>query len=75
MPIRNFKDAGTSEIARELGSKSARKILPESLHKSAYQKLIFLDNAASLSDLTNWKGLRFEKLKGQKPPQYSIRDL
>jgi proteic killer suppression protein len=73
MSIRTFKNDGTSDIAHELRTKSARRMLPESLHDSTFRKLVFLDNAASLQDLSNWKGLRFEKLKGNRKDQYSIR--
>jgi len=73
MPIRNFRDEGTSEIARELRSKSARRKLPEALHAIAFRKLVFLDNASSLQDLANWQSLRLEKLKGSRQKQYSIR--
>ncbi|HEX3356908.1 MAG TPA: type II toxin-antitoxin system RelE/ParE family toxin [Tepidisphaeraceae bacterium] len=71
--IRSFKDTATSDIAREIRSKAARKLLPESQHDSAYRKLIFLDNATSLQDILNWRGLRLEKLKGDRAGQYSIR--
>ena len=66
-------DAGTGDIAHEIRSKAARATLPESLHDSAYRKLVFLDNSASLQDLANWKGLRLEKLKGSREDQHSIR--
>lgn len=73
MSILNFKDKGTLDIANEITSKYSLKLLPKNLHPLAYDKLIFLDNADSLSDLMNWQGLRFEKLKGNRYGQYSIR--
>lgn len=73
MPIRSFKDKGTSDIAHEIVSKYSLKLLPVNLHENAYSKLIFLDNATSLNDLINWQGLRLEKLKGNRSGQHSIR--
>ncbi len=73
MPVGSFKDQGTSDIAHEVHSKFARKKLPTSLHDAAYRKMVFLDSAHSLQDLANWKGLHFEKLKGDRKGQYSIR--
>jgi proteic killer suppression protein len=35
--------------------------------------LVFLANATSIADLANWKGLRLEKLKGDRKDQFSIR--
>ena len=54
-------------------SKFARRKLPTSLHDAAYRKIVFLDNAHSLQDLANWKGLYLEKLKGDRKDQYIVR--
>ena len=73
MPIRSYKDDATRDIAGEIRSKKTRKRLPTELHEAAYRKLIFLENAQTLQDLTEWRSLRLEKLKGNRQGQYSIR--
>jgi len=73
MPIRSFRDPGTHDIAHEVPAKFARRKLPPFLHSAAYRKMVFLDNAHSLEDMSNWKGLRLEKLKGDRKEQFSIR--
>ena len=73
MAIRSFRDDGTHDIANDVSSKAARRRLPPTLHDIAYRKLVFLDNARSLVDLTNWQSLRLEKLRGDRRDQYSIR--
>ena len=73
MPIKGFKDKTTEEIAHEVQSKKALKLLPQELHRVAYRRLVFLDNASRLSDLQEWRSLRLEKLKGDRKGQLSIR--
>ena len=73
MPIRSFKDGATSDIAQEISSKRARKRLPPELHGVAYRKLVFLEHAQEVRDITEWRSLRFERLKGDRLGQISIR--
>lgn len=73
MPVRSFKDQGTRDIAEEVHSVPARRKLPPTLFDAERRKLVFLDNAHSLQDLSNWRGLHLEKLKGDRKVQYSIR--
>ena len=73
MAIRSYKDKATSDIAAEIQSKQARHRLPGALHGVAYRKLVFLDNAQALQDLTDWKSLQVEQLRGDRRGQYSIR--
>src|ERR1700722_15351781 len=73
MPVRSFKDRGTSDIAAGIRSKFARRKLPPMLLENAYRKLVFLDNAFALEDLANWRGLGLERLKGDRKDQHSIR--
>ena len=73
MSIRSYKDKATSDIAAEVPSKQARGKLPSVLHKAAYRKLVFLDNAQALQDLTDWRSLQLEKLQGNRRGHYSIR--
>lgn len=73
MPIKSFKEKVTEDIANENSSKKALKLLPKGLHKIAYRRLVFLDNASRLGDLQEWRSLRLEKLKGDRKEQLSIR--
>jgi proteic killer suppression protein len=71
--IRTFADKGTEDIANARNSKAARNVLPANLHRLALEKLILLDAATRLDDLSAWPSLRLEKLKGNRADQYSIR--
>jgi len=67
--IRSFRDRETERIFDRLGS--AR--LPPDIHPAALKKLLILDAAASLQDLTVPPGNRLERLSGDRRTQYSIR--
>jgi proteic killer suppression protein len=73
MAIRSFGDSGTADIANQRSSKAARRVMPSNLHRGALEKLILLDAAKSLDDLSAWPSLRLEKLRGDRSGQYSIR--
>ena len=73
MSIISFKNKGTKDIAMGELTKESLKILPYKLHHLARIKLSILDACTTLSDLTDLKGNRFEKLKGNRNGQYSIR--
>lgn len=73
MSIKGFKDKASEDIANEVRSKKALKLLPQELHDIAYRRLVFLDNAARLTDLQEWRSLHLEKLKGDRKGQLSIR--
>ena len=47
--------------------------LPIAVIKSARKKLVMLRAATDDRTLRNWKGLRYEKLKGDRDGQRSIR--
>jgi proteic killer suppression protein len=47
--------------------------LPKELHRKAQVKLARLGAATSMHDLPEIRGNRFEKLKGDRRGQYSIR--
>ena len=51
----------------------ALKILPKELNRKAQIKLARLGAVTSLQDLQEIRGNRFEKLKGDRKGQYSIR--
>ena len=73
MAIRSFADKGSADIANRLQTKAARKALPIVLHAVALEKLILLDAATTLEDLSVWPSLQLEKLKGDRRGQYSGR--
>ena len=49
------------------------KILPNDLHRKAQIKLARLGAVTSMQDFQEIRGNRFEKLKGDRKGQYSIR--
>ena len=73
MAIRNFKGKGAEDINYGRATKEALRTLPEELHRKAQIKLARLGAVTSLHDLQEIRGNRFEKLKGERRGQYSIR--
>ena len=73
MVIRSFKNKGTEDVNYGRFSKDALKILPKELHRKAQIKLARLGAVTSLQDLQEIRGNRFEKLKGDRKGQFSIR--
>jgi toxin HigB-1 len=73
MAIRNFKDKGTEDINYGRATKEASRTLPRELHRKAQIKLARLGAVTSMQDLQEIKGNRFEKLRGNRKGQYSIR--
>ena len=73
MAIRSFKNKGTEDINYGRSSKDALKILPKELHRKAQIKLARLGAVTSMQDLQEIRGNRFEKLKGDRKGQYSLR--
>lgn len=73
MAIKTFKNRATEDINYGKTTKEALKILPRELHHQAKIKLARLGAITELRDLTELKGNRFEKLKGKRKGQFSIR--
>jgi proteic killer suppression protein len=73
MAIQNFKNKGTQDINYGKSSKESLRLLPKELHKRAQIKLARLGAAASMKDLQEIRGNRFEMLKGERKGQCSIR--
>jgi toxin HigB-1 len=73
MAIRNFKTKGTEDINYGMVTKEALRMLPKELHRKAQIKLARLGAVTSMQDLQEIRGNRFEKLKGKRQGQYSIR--
>ncbi len=67
--IQSFKGRDTETI---FNRQPARRLPPE-IHRRAYAKLVQLHRAQTLTDLSRLPGNRFEKLKGDRQGQYSIR--
>ena len=73
MTIRNFKTKGTEDINYGRATKEALRTLPKELHHKAQIKLARLGAVTSIQDLQEIRGNRFEKLRGERQGQYSIR--
>jgi len=73
MTILNFKTKGTEDINYGRDTKEADRTLPKELHRIAQIKLARLGALTSMEDLQEIRGNRFEKLKGKRRGQYSIR--
>jgi proteic killer suppression protein len=73
MAIRNFKTKGTEDINYSRVTKEALRTLPKELHHKARIKLARLGAVTSMQDLQEIRGNRFEKLKGERQGQNSIR--
>jgi proteic killer suppression protein len=67
--IRSFHDRETERIFRRHGSRR----LPKDLQRAALRKLLVLDAAGALRDLSVPPGNRLEKLSGDREGQHSIR--
>ena len=73
MAIQNFKNKGTEDINYGRTSKEALKLLPKELHRKAQIKIARLGAVTSIQDLQEIRGNRFEKLKGDRKDQFSVR--
>lgn len=73
MSILNFKTKGTQDINYGRVTKEALRTLPKDLHRKAQIKLARLGAVTSMQDLQEIRGNHFEKLKGTRQGQYSIR--
>jgi len=57
----------------KLFDRQAYKKLPQNILRAARRKLLMLDAATKVEDLTIPPGNRLERLKGRRTGQYSIR--
>lgn len=67
--IESFADPETEKISKGTVSRK----LPLAIQKTARRKLIYLDNADDLRDLSAPPGNRLEALHGNREGQHSIR--
>jgi len=73
MAIQNFKTKGTEDINYGRVTKEALRTIPKELQRKAQIKLARLGAVTSMKDLQEIRGNRFEKLKGERQGQYSLR--
>lgn len=66
----DFRDASLALIRTD---RAAETKLPFAVIKSCRDKLVFLEAAPDERTIRNWKSLRYEKLKGTRNGQRSIR--
>lgn len=70
--IKSFGDKATADLFHNRPTRHARRF-PQSIARSALNKLDVLAGALSLSDLQAPPGNRLEALKGNRQGFYSIR--
>ncbi len=73
MSILSYKNAASRDIAENLNTKSARKLLPLTLHKAARKIIATLNGMTNLNDLKIFTGWKLESLKGDRKGQFSLR--
>jgi len=73
VPIVNYADKGTRDIAAGLNTKESRRLLTGTLHDAARRKIAFLNAVVSLDDLRARQGLHLHELRGDRRGQWSIR--
>ena len=66
--IRSFRCKDTEAIFHLVGSRKFGNI-----EQAAYQRLVMLDGAHTLSDLSAMRSNRLEPLRGNRAGQYSVR--
>ena len=70
--IKSFADQGTSDLLYGDDTRAARRF-PKTLWRRIQQKLIILDTATALKDLSALPGNRLEALRGAQRGRFSIR--
>jgi proteic killer suppression protein len=70
--IKTFRNQVSADIAQGMRTKTTDQKLPPELHRNALLKMALINRAKTLIDL-NAKGLRLEKLRGDRKGSYSIR--
>jgi toxin HigB-1 len=67
--IRSFADRDTENVWKRV---AVRRWAIE-VQRAAYRKLVLIDSAERLEDLSKTPGNRLEKLRGDRAGQYSLR--
>ena len=68
-----FKSAGTEDIFDSIASQAARRCCPQSIWPVARRKLDQINRVREINELKVPPGNSFERLKGDRENQYSIR--
>lgn len=71
--IISFKDEGTRDVFFRLDTRKARATCPRLLWPAAFRKLVLLDRAQTVAELTKPPGNRLKRLEGDRFGAYSIR--
>ena len=71
--IKSFKNQGAEDIFDGAATKAARKSCPQSIWSVAQRKLDQINRVREVAELRVPPGNRFERLKGDRANQYSIR--
>lgn len=71
--IAGFRDKGTEDVFNGEDSKHARRACPNTIWRVARKKLDQLNAAKGFDELKVPPSNRFEKLKGNRDGQHSIR--
>jgi proteic killer suppression protein len=71
--IKSFRNKGTEDLFNGDDTRAARRVCPEHIQPVARRKLISLNAATLLKDLTAPPSNRLESLKGDREGQHSIR--
>ena len=71
--IKTFKSAATEDIFNGIASQAARRCCPQSIWAVARRKLDQINRVREIKELKVPPGNRFERLKGNRENQYSIR--
>jgi len=67
--IKSFANDNVEKIFKRQFSRN----FPESIHRAALRKLLYLNRAQDINDMRVSPGNRLEKLEGKRSGQYSIR--
>ena len=67
--IKSFRDKET----RTIFDRNFSIYLPQSIQRSAYRKLLMLNEARNINDLRVPPGNHLEQLKGKRDGEYSIK--
>ena len=73
MAILSYKNKASRDVAEQVNSKEARRLLPVQLRRGTRLKLSILDTAEALDQIGSVPGLGLEKLKRDRAGQHSIR--
>lgn len=71
--IQGFRNQGSADIFSGLNSREARTLLPRDLWPVALRKLVFVDKAKSIGELSQPPSNHLEQLRGERSGEHGIR--